>query len=84
MSEQEGRKITLTDEEGGLHEFRLWKAVELDEKRYALLMPEGEPETVYVFRLEAEERLVPVEDDEELALIAAAVGDIEFNEADDS
>lgn len=66
----DGETITLLDEEGHAHRFTLWDVVEVDERRYALLIPEGEADDeAYVFRVEhrdGEDLLVPVEDEAEL------------------
>lgn len=74
MSE-ENNVITLVDEEGKEHRFDLLNIVELDEVRYAVMIPEGteleneEDEEAVIFRIETddegEEVLVDIEDDEE-------------------
>jgi putative Holliday junction resolvase len=75
MSE-ESSVITLVDEEGNEHRFDLINVVELDENRYAVMVPEAtavenaeEDEEAVIFRIETddegEEILVDIEDDEE-------------------
>src|SRR5690606_38135527 len=63
--------LVLVDEEGEEHRYSLERIVELDEKRYVVMIPEiqeGEEEEAHVFRLETEkdgeEVLVDVEDEE--------------------
>jgi uncharacterized protein YrzB (UPF0473 family) len=75
MSE-ESSIVTLVDEEGNEHRFDLINVVELDEIRYAVMVPEAtavenpaEDEEAVIFRIETddegEEVLVDIEDDEE-------------------
>lgn len=69
----EMERVTLEDEEGHPHEFDIYDVVEIDETRYALLIPvepeEGEEDTAYLFRFDidedGEEVLTSVEDDDE-------------------
>lgn len=79
----DGETITLLDEEGRSHRFTLWDVVEVDERRYALLIPEGEADDeAYVFRVEqrdGEDLLVPVEDEAELEKVIESLE----NEADE-
>ncbi|NLW08229.1 MAG: DUF1292 domain-containing protein [Firmicutes bacterium] len=63
--------LVLVDEEGEEHRYSLERIVELDEKKYVVMIPEiqeGEEEEAHVFRLEVEkdgeEVLVDVEDEE--------------------
>ncbi len=63
--------LVLVDEEGEEHRYSLERIVELDAKRYVVMIPEiqeGEEEEAHVFRLETEkdgeEVLVDVEDEE--------------------
>ncbi|HYH04518.1 MAG TPA: DUF1292 domain-containing protein [Bacillota bacterium] len=76
MSEEMNNIITLVDEEGQEHRFDLLNIVELDEARYAVMIPEGtdvenseEEEEAVIFRIETDEEgeevLVDIEDDEE-------------------
>lgn len=81
-------RITLVDDEGQEHEFTLVDVVEVDRRRYAVLLPEEDPEEgAYVFRLDrdedGEEILVNVEDDEEFDRVVHALeeqGDAAFDE----
>ena len=88
MTEEDSDLITLVDEEGHDHQFSLVDMVELNEHRYALLMPiEGEEigeddeeeEEAYIFRLETDEKgtdtLVDIDDDEEFEQVRAAFED---------
>lgn len=69
--------ISLVDDQGNEHEFSIIDVVEVAERRYAILQPtEGEEEAV-IFRLEDDETLSTVEDDEEFARVAAALQDLE-------
>lgn len=76
MSEEMDNIITLVDEDGQEHRFDLLNIVELDEVRYAVMVPEGtdqesveEEEEAVIFRIETDEEgeevLVDIEDDEE-------------------
>ncbi len=63
--------LVLVDEEGEEHRYSLERIVELDEKKYVVMIPEiqeGEEEEAHVFRLETEQDgevvLVDVEDEE--------------------
>ncbi len=81
--------VTLVDEEGQEHQFSIVDVVELDERRYALMIPVGEEkedidsdeEEAYIFRLETDEKgediLVDVDDEDEFEKVCAA-----FDEAD--
>jgi uncharacterized protein YrzB (UPF0473 family) len=76
MSE-ENNVITLVDDDGNEHRFDLLNIVEVDEIRYAVMIPEGaelegsdeEEEEAVIFRIETdddgEEVLVDIEDDVE-------------------
>lgn len=66
--------ITLTDEDGLEHRFNIVDIVEVERKRYAVLLPEDEEDAAAViFRMEADDRMVPIEDDEELSRVMAAL-----------
>ncbi len=81
-------RITLVDDEGHEHEFTLVDVVEVDRRRYAVLLPEEDPEEgAYVFRLDrdadGEEILVNVEDDDEFDRVVHALeeqGDEELDQ----
>jgi putative Holliday junction resolvase len=72
---EESSIVTLVDEEGNEHRFDLINVVELDEIRYAVMVPEAtttentEDEEAVIFRIETddegEEVLVDIEDDDE-------------------
>ena len=71
---EESDVITLQDEDGKEHRFNLVDVVEVDRRRYAVLLPEDEEDAAAViFRMESEDRLVPIEDDEELGRVMAAL-----------
>lgn len=72
MSEDMERFITLEDEEGNAHDFEVYEVLEVDDVRYALLIPadmDEEEEGVALFRFDidedGEEVLTSVEDDDE-------------------
>lgn len=74
MVVEETDVITLQDEDGTEHRFNLVDVVEVDRRRYAVLLPEDEEDAAAViFRMESEDRLVPIEDDEELGRVMAAL-----------
>lgn len=71
---EESEVITLQDEDGLEHRFNVVDIVEVDRRRYAVLLPEDEEDAAAViFRMEGEDRLVPLEDDEELSKVMAAL-----------
>ena len=75
---EESDVITLQDEDGLEHRFNLVDIVEVGRKRYAVLLPEDEEDAAAViFRMESEDRLVPIEDDEELSRVMAALEETE-------
>ena len=92
MSE-ESNVITLVDEEGNEHRFDLLNIVELDEVRYAVMIPEGtelenvEDEEAVIFRIETddegEEVLVDIEDDEEFERVCDYLDQMMEAEEDD-
>ena len=59
-----GETITMLDEEGAPHDFRLIDVVEVKARRYAVLQPEDREEGAVLFRVEGD-RMAPVEDDAE-------------------
>lgn len=70
--------VVLVDEEGHEHHFYLWRVVEVDGSRYALLAPEDDEEgNAFVFRWEEGEdgndHFSEVEDEEEFARVEAAL-----------
>ncbi|HHX51208.1 MAG TPA: DUF1292 domain-containing protein [Clostridia bacterium] len=67
--------IELLDEDGKQFQFRLIEALEIDEKKYAILLPlDQDDEEALVLRVETgedgEELLVEIEDDEEWEMVA--------------
>jgi len=75
--------ISLVDDQGQEHEFRIVDVIEVAQQRYAILQPtEGDEEAV-VFRVEDDETLTTVEDDEEFERVAAALEDLkEYDEVE--
>lgn len=66
--------VTLTDEDGQEHRFNIIDMVEVEHRRYAVLLPEDEEDAAAViFRMESDDRLVPIEDDEELSRVMRAL-----------
>lgn len=71
---EESDVITLQDEDGLEHRFNIVDIVEVNRQRYAVLLPEDEEgAAAVIFRMESEDRLVPIEDDEELGRVMAAL-----------
>ncbi|MDQ7844819.1 MAG: DUF1292 domain-containing protein [Armatimonadota bacterium] len=65
-----GTTITLLDDEGRSHAFTLVDVVEVDDRRYAVLQPQGEEGSAVLFRVEGE-LLTPVDEDEEFDRVVA-------------
>ncbi|MGD8400687.1 MAG: DUF1292 domain-containing protein [Bacillota bacterium] len=79
MMSEENNVITLMDDDGNEHRFDLLNIVEVDDVRYAVMIPEGtdlesseekeEEAEAVIFRIEADEKgeevLVDIEDDAE-------------------
>lgn len=77
--------IVLVDEEGLEHNFTLYRILEVDDVRYALLVPEEEPdEGIVAFRLEVDEDgedvLVMVEEDDEFDRVVSALEEDDWGE----
>ncbi|MDR7484319.1 MAG: DUF1292 domain-containing protein [Armatimonadota bacterium] len=73
--------ITLQDEDGREHRFNLVDTLEVDGRRYAVLLPEDEEDAAAViFRMEGEDRLVSIDDDEELNRVMAALEETGYSE----
>lgn len=92
MAEQETNWITLVDEEGHEHRFNLLNIVEVDEAKYAVMVPEEQEseedqEEAVIFRIEADEEgeevLVDIEDDDEFAKVCEALDELEEAEDED-
>ncbi len=92
MAEQETNWITLVDEEGHEHRFNLLNIVEVDEAKYAVMVPEEqeseeEQEEAVIFRIEADEEgeevLVDIEDDDEFAKVCEALDELEESDEEE-
>jgi len=93
MTEQETNWITLVDEEGHEHRFNLLNIVEVDESKYAVMVPEDQEkeedqEEAVIFRIETDEEgeevLVDIDDDDEFAKVCEALDELEeADEGDD-
>lgn len=71
---EESDVVTLQDEEGLEHRFNVVDIVEVERRRYAVLLPEDDEEAAAViFRMESDDRLVPIDDDEELSRVMTAL-----------
>jgi uncharacterized protein YrzB (UPF0473 family) len=71
---EESDVVTLTDEDGQEHRFNIVDIVDVQRRRYAVLLPEDEDDAAAViFRMEGDDRLVPIEDDEELTRVMRAL-----------
>ncbi len=71
---EELETVTLEDEDGIEHRFNVVEIVEVERRRYAVLLPEDEEDAAAViFRMESADHLVPIEDDEELGRVVAAL-----------
>ncbi len=86
--------ITLVDEEGHEHQFSLVDVVELEERRYALMVPveegrsgDDDEDEAFIFRLETDEKgedvLVDIDDDEEFERVCAAFDEMDVESGDD-
>jgi len=76
--------ISLVDDQGQEHEFDLVDVIEVAQQRYAVLQPAGGEADAVIFRMEDDETLAAVDDDEEFARVAAALEDMEDGEAGDA
>ena len=69
--------ITLIDEDGNELEFTIVQYLEVDDKGYAVLLPEDDPESgAVIFRVETEdgeEVLYDIEDDDEFQRVIDAL-----------
>lgn len=89
MADENSDLVTLVDEEGHEHQFNLVDVVELEDRRYALMVPigdekageEDEEEEAFIFRLETDEKgedvLVDIDDDEEFERVCAAFDEVD-------
>ena len=69
--------VSLVDDQGNEHDFNIVDVIEVAERRYAILQPAEGGEEAVIFRVEDDETLTTVEDDEEFARVAAALQDLE-------
>ncbi|MGH2453847.1 MAG: DUF1292 domain-containing protein [bacterium] len=76
--------ISLVDDQGQEHEFDLVDVIEVAQQRYAILQPAGGETDAVIFRMEDDETLAAVDDDEEFARVAAALEDMEDGESADA
>ncbi len=91
MAEQEINWITLVDEEGHEHRFNLLNIVEVEDAKYAVMVPEVQDsvddEEAVIFRIETddkgEEVLVDIEDDDEFARVCEVLDEM-IDDEDDS
>lgn len=75
---EESDVITLQDEDGVEHRFNLVDIIEVERRKYAVLLPEDEEDAAAViFRMEGADKLVPIEDDDELGRVMAALEETE-------
>lgn len=71
---EEMEVVTLEDEDGTEHRFSVVEVIEVEDRRYAVLLPEDEEDAAAViFRMESAEHLVPIEDDDELSRVVTAL-----------
>lgn len=90
MEEREDT-VVLTDEDGEEHEFELLDVLEVEGRRYAVLVPSGDEDEdadeAVILRLETDpdgkEVLVQIEDDEEWERVADAWDELLEEEGDD-
>lgn len=92
MTDEENNVITLVDEDGVEHEFTLLNIIEVEGKKYAVMVPEEEAdeeeeEEAVIFRIdtdeEGEEVLVDIEDDAEFAKVCDMLDDMLFEDDDE-
>lgn len=77
MSEQ-NEKITLMDEEGNEHNFTVIDYLEIEERRYIILLPDEDPDAgAIILKIEldddGEEILLDIEDDQEFDEVVRAL-----------
>jgi uncharacterized protein YrzB (UPF0473 family) len=71
---EESEVVTLQDEDGLEHRFNVVDIVEVERRRYAVLLPEDDDEgAAVIFRMESDDRLVPIDDDDELTRVMTAL-----------
>lgn len=70
--------VVLVDEEGQEHRFYLYQVIEVDQRSYALLQPEGSEDELVVLRFEVDgnsSTLVTITDEEWERVSAALDGE---------
>jgi uncharacterized protein YrzB (UPF0473 family) len=71
---EESEIVTLQDEDGLEHRFNVVDIVEVERRRYAVLLPEDDDDgAAVIFRMESDDRLVPIDDDDELTRVMTAL-----------
>ena len=71
---EESEVVTLQDEDGLEHRFNVVDIVEVERRRYAVLLPEDDEDgAAVIFRMESDDRLVPIDDDDELSRVMTAL-----------
>lgn len=72
--------ITVSDEEGHPHEFTVLEYVEVDDRRYVVVVPSDAPEDepAVILRVEGD-TLISVDDEEEFDRVVAALESEEDN-----
>lgn len=94
MAEQDINWIVLVDEEGHEHRFNLLDIVEIEDAKYAVMVPENQntatnedEEEAVIFRIETDENgeeiLMDIEDDDEFIKVREALDEMYEYEEDD-
>lgn len=95
MAEQDINWIVLVDEEGHEHRFNLLDIVEIEDAKYAVMVPENQntatnedEEEAVIFRIETDENgeeiLMDIEDDDEFIKVREALDEMyEYDEDDE-
>ena len=63
------KRIFVTDDNGNEVAMNIVFTFENEGSNYAVLQPDNDPETVLAFKVINDNELVPVEDEEELAMV---------------
>lgn len=89
MAHEPDEVITLVDEDGQEHNFTLLDIVSVDEQRYAVLLPEEDPEEgAVIFRIdtdeEGEDLLVDIEDDDEFERVVSALEELDAEDEEEA
>jgi hypothetical protein len=75
--------VSLVDDQGQEHEFDLVDVIEVAQQRYAILQPAGEEADAVIFRMEDDETLSAVDDEEEFERVAAALEEMDEDDEDE-